>query len=103
MQRWKVMRRLNYAENEDGTYDWTLLKKLLENNVMSIDFTKSDGTKRNMICTLVPNYIDSSAKLQPDGINKKPANSIRVWDIEKHGWRSFRLDRINRTDIYPVK
>jgi hypothetical protein len=102
MRKLKVMKRLNYGENEDGTYDWQVLKALLECNVMAIDFTKSDGTERNMICTLVPNRIDPLVNPHVTAINKKPADSLRVWDIEKHGWRSFRLDRIKRTAIYPT-
>lgn len=94
---------MNYGMDENGRYSWHMLKRLLEFNVMSVNFTKTDGSARNMICTLNPLYIDGSVKPDRNAINKNPTDSIRVWDIEKHSWRSFRLDRITSTAIYPTK
>ena len=71
----------------------TNLKRLLSKNVVMVDFTKADGTKRTMKCTLRKDLIKATtkptkkAKLQNE-------NVMCVWDIEKDAFRSFRLDSV---------
>ena len=69
------------------------LKNLLEQNVLTVDFTKLNGDKRVMTCTMrediKPAVKESTAK-------KKPNDAVvNVWDVNAKGWRSFRYDRIN--------
>jgi hypothetical protein len=79
------------------------VKSLLQVTEVEVEFTKSDGTVRTMRCTL------NDEKLPPpvavtgpvDGIvvetkqRKKPGEeSIRVFDLDKNEWRSFRFDRL---------
>ena len=67
------------------------LKKLLRENVVNVVFTKVNGEKREMTCTLLAD------KLPPQESKKEPresTNTISVWDLEKNNWRSFRLDSI---------
>jgi hypothetical protein len=80
--------------------DW--IKSLLQKGAITVTFTKADGTDREMLCTL------DLTKLPPvaapvDGIvkeakeRKKPdEHSLRVFDLEKNEWRSFRFDRLKK-------
>jgi hypothetical protein len=75
------------------------LKEVLQNSVVTVIFTKVDGTERKMNCTLLPEYIPQvvaeKQQLLTESLPKaENPNTIAVWDIESNGWRSFRLDSI---------
>ena len=88
--------------------DW--IKGLLQKSTITVTFVKADGTDREMLCTLnwdnIP--VDKAPKETPttpiDGIvkeSKKPRkepdpHSLRVFDVEKQEWRSFRFDRLKK-------
>ena len=86
------------------------VRGLLTNSEVTVTFTKADGTDRDMLCTLdhsripvsVAKPVSTTAPV--DGIvreSKKPRkepdpHSIRVFDLEKQEWRSFRFDRLRK-------
>jgi len=73
------------------------LKKLLHENTLSVLFTKKDGTQRAMLCTLMAEHLPVVDKQEGDEVKKERKESdtsIRVWDLEKKDWRSFRIDSI---------
>jgi hypothetical protein len=73
------------------------LKKLLQNNTLSVLFTKKDGTKRAMLCTLDANLLPVADKKEGDEVKKEKKQndeSLAVWDLEKNAWRSFRIDSV---------
>jgi len=85
--------------------DW--IKSLLQKSEITVTFVKADGTDREMLCTLNWDYIPSTAIISSspvDGIikeSKKPRkepdpHSLRVFDLEKQEWRSFRFDRLKK-------
>ena len=101
-----------YQEGDDQIKlqirEW--IKGLLQNSEINVTFTKADGTDRDMRCTLDHSRIPVSV-VKPvsttapvDGIvresrksKKEPdPHSIRVFDLEKQEWRSFRFDRLKR-------
>ena len=78
------------------------LKKLLEQNVLTVDFLKLDGDKRVMTCTLREDIKPAATKT--DAMSTKKVREISdavvsVWDVNAKGWRSFRYDRINAVNI----
>ena len=78
------------------------LKGLLEQNVVVVDFTKLNGDKRVMTCTLREDMKPAATKT--DALSQKKVREISdatvsVWDINAKGWRSFRYDRINSVNI----
>ena len=80
----------------------TDLKHLLEQNVLVVDFTKLDGDKRVMTCTLREDMKPPATKTDP--LSQKKVREISdavvsVWDLNAQGWRSFRYDRVNSVDI----
>lgn len=63
------------------------------NKKCKVIFTKKDGTERTMICTR--NLDTVPEKFHPVGGGPNfPDNQIRVFDLEKEEWRSFRVESI---------
>ena len=78
------------------------LKTLLEQNVLVVDFTKLNGDKRVMTCTLREDMKPRATK--DDAMSQKKVREVSdavvsVWDVNAKGWRSFRYERINAVDI----
>jgi len=92
----------------------TWVKSLLNNSEVTVQFVKSDGTTRDMRCTLdssrippVPvGTIFKSSTANPDGLDtlaesRKPRKepdpvTQRVYDLDQAAWRSFRYDRLKK-------
>ena len=78
------------------------LKLLLSQNVVTVDFTKLDGDKRVMTCTLREDIKPVATKADPMSQKKVREVSdavVSVWDVNAKGWRSFRYDRVNAVNI----
>jgi hypothetical protein len=101
-----------YQEGDDEVKlqirEW--VRGLLQNSEVTVTFTKADGTDRDMLCTLdhsripVKPVAPTTSTAPVDGIvreSKKPKkepdpHSIRVFDLEKQEWRSFRFERLRK-------
>ena len=74
----------------------------LKNNVCVVVFEKKDGTERSMKCTLQEGVIPEATKEDP--LSQKKIRSLNeevipVWDTEKNGWRSFRIDSVKSFSV----
>jgi hypothetical protein len=79
----------------------TLLQDL-KLHTCKIHFTKVNGEKREMICTLLPeNLPPQTNKTALEEAHKRPENqeTIAVWDLQKFAWRSFRVDSVEYAEI----
>jgi len=90
--------------------DW--VNSLLNKQEITVQFTKADGTDRDMKCTLnwdlIPPQPQKTTTGPVDGIvlesAKKPRKEpkepdpavIKVYDLEAQAWRSFRMDRLKK-------
>jgi acylphosphatase len=91
------------------------VQNLLGNTIVTVQFVKSDGTVRDMRCTLdrsrippappkpVPTEIEASSTVNIDGLaesrklRKEPDPvTQRVYDLDQNAWRSFRYDRLQK-------
>ena len=120
-EKYEVVRLLKgvpgtqYQEADDQVKEQirSWVRGLLTNSEISVTFTKADGTDREMLCTLVHSRIPVSvtkpvvlttSTAPVDGIvreSKRPRkepdpHSIRVFDVEKQEWRSFRFERLKK-------
>ena len=125
---WEQLEVFRLLKNQPGTVyqegneqeqkllrDW--VKNLLANSEVTVQFVKSDGTTRDMRCTLdssripppppkpVSEDIVSSSAVNIDGLTvtegKKPRKepdpvTQRVYDLDQGAWRSFRYDRLKK-------
>lgn len=75
--------------------DYSKLKSLLLQNkdrIFSVHFIKKDGSLRKMICRL-----EVHKDVKGVGVNlslEAASRILKVWDIQKAGWRSIPLDRV---------
>mgnify|MGYP003337753089 FL=1 len=97
-----------YQESDDHNKtimrDW--VRSLLQKTPITVSFVKADGTVRDMRCTLNWDLIPADKHPgQPpvDGIvresrqRKEPdEHSLRVFDLDKQEWRSFRFERLKK-------
>ena len=76
----------------------TKLKESLQSNEVGVTFTKRDGTERRMQCTLSASRIPGEQLPQGTGDTSSTETlskeAIKVFDLEKQAWRSFRYDSI---------
>jgi hypothetical protein len=69
------------------------IRSQLLQSTMSIEFIKTDGTVRKMLCTLQESIVLPYEK-KTDRVKPEHNSIISVWDIENEGWRSFVFERI---------
>ena len=69
------------------------IEETLVKNVCDVKFTKVDGTERVMRCTLKPDFVPSPEH-KPESNRTVNESVLPVWDLEKKGWRSFRIDSV---------
>lgn len=78
------------------------LKQIIQNNVVTLFFTKVDGTEREMRCTLLPEYLpdqyrNKNTQLLQESLGRlENANTLSVWDLDANAWRSFRCDSVTK-------
>ena len=64
-----------------------------------IVFTKKDGTERTMHCTLSESNIPADKKPKAETNSTSSGSALRVFDLEKSEWRSFRWDSVTMVEI----
>lgn len=75
------------------------VRDILRENSAEILFTKKDGTKRLMKCTLQEDQIVMQEKKTERTI-KSNDNVLAVWDLEAAGWRTVNLNTIESVKVY---
>ena len=82
----------------------TQLKEIIQNNVVTVYFTKVDGTEREMKCTLMVEYLpdqyqNNNTQLLQESLGRlENVNTLSVWDLDANSWRSFRCDSVTRIE-----
>lgn len=90
------------AEKEFEEFKTWTLGLLHDRNTkdLCITFTKKDGTERDMRCTLVEETIPQDKHPKTEGTTSTSSGSaVRVFDIEKQEWRSFRWDSVTKVSF----
>jgi len=73
------------------------IRNLLRQAVVTVVFTKGDGTVREMKCTLSEQFLP--AQEISESKRKSSPDACPVWDMEKQAWRSFRWDSISKISL----
>ena len=82
-------------------YTYDEIKVLLAgNDRVTVEFVKANAEARIMQCTIKESLIPGGFLPKSEKIVKPNADTIRVFDTEKNGWRSFRVDSV--TNVTPV-
>lgn len=75
----------------------SLIKSLSE-GVAKVTFLKKDGTYREMVCTRNPSLISAEHQPKNEKEIKENEDCIKVFDIEKQGWRSFNFSSVKEVN-----
>jgi len=72
------------------------MMEMLQTSQCRVIFTKLNGEERDMVCTLKNDVIPKATK---DPITQKKVRDLNeevlaVWDVNKEGWRSFRISNV---------
>lgn len=74
------------------------IKTILGHDIVRVSFTKVDGTKREMYCTLQNEFIPGHKQYYSDDEgaprSKQSESTVSAFDLEKTDWRSFRIDSV---------
>lgn len=78
---------------------WTKqsVAELARENVIRVTFTKSDGTERIMVCSLMDQYLPPMME-DAEVITKDNPNVLAVMDLQARSWRSFRINSIIKVE-----
>lgn len=69
----------------------------LRKRVIEVHFVKVNGENRVMQCSLMPEILPESYANdinEEQTFHKENPNVIAAWDVQKGGWRSFRVDSV---------
>lgn len=73
-----------------------ILKALLGSQFFSVVFTKSDGTKRKMLCKLgVKKYLKGGQKSYDD----KAKGHLTVYSVNDKGYRTVNLNTLEQIKV----
>lgn len=77
------------------------VRDTLRADIVTVEFTKADGTLRKMRCTLQESYLPEAvtAKTVDKEARKEVETALAVWDLDNVGWRSFRIDSIKSITV----
>lgn len=74
------------------------IRQLLQNGNLLVTFTKANGDKRLLRCTLRADAIPQpTAKKAPSAAPTQGAAQA-VWDLDAGAWRSFRWDSVQEIE-----
>jgi len=82
--------------SEKIMFDRNELKNKLYKSICKVVFVKANGEPRIMHCTLNESMIPVQEEKTNEETKTRKENTdlIAAWDVEKNGWRSFRIDSI---------
>lgn len=68
------------------------MREILHKDVVVVTFTKKNGEDREMVCTLMPEFLPVRQEDTTASPAKSPASDtvVTVWDLDKQDWRSFK-------------
>ena len=85
------------------TYDRDTLLKDITENVCEVFFTKVNGEKRALRCTLrndiLPESYRNSEEPKVKDFHRTNPDVLAVWDLQNSGWRSFRIDSVEYVQV----
>jgi hypothetical protein len=73
-------------------------ESVLKNEIVTITFTKKDGTEREMRCTLKQTLLPLAEVVESTNEDKpkraKSETSVSVYDLDLNSWRAFSIDSV---------
>lgn len=92
---------LRYNMTEVVTLNREYISKMLHENICEVTFTKVNGEKRVMPCTLKDGVVPIIEHKEGSEPKKPNLDILSVYCLDKKEWRSFRV--ANVTDVKVVE
>jgi len=89
-------------ESELYTLQDVISELLVLDKPVIVEFEKVDGTTRRLVCTRNPKLVTENYEVfskKSNSPKEKNDYVMAVWDLENHGWRSFRHDSVKTVDV----
>ena len=99
--RWEEVTQVSFTPTEEPvptTPTRDMVIQQLRTAEVLVEFVKADKTHTSMHCTLCEDLIPESARSSDPQVNTDP-NLIKVYALDRNGWRSFRLERMTRFQV----
>ena len=91
----KIERTGIFPKNVKEIFSYNVMKNELSKGICEVTFTKKNGEERVMPCTL--DFYQIPEEHHPKGNNTVSKQEvISAWCTDKNGWRSFRVDSVNK-------
>lgn len=89
------------ASTVDEAYELSkeLKKAMHGESVVNFSFMKMDGTTRDAYGTLNEEALRKNNALPKDAGYDVPDDVVRYYDVDKDGWRSFRIENLISVDF----
>lgn len=84
------------ALTEEQLVEIKALRSKLSIGRWIVEFIKADGSHRVMECTLDSRLIPNTEANAKEQVEKAVSAAVRVFDLEKGEWRSFRFDSLQK-------
>ena len=84
---------IKFTTEDIGQRRQTLVEEL-KNKVCVVEFTKVDGTLREMPCTLDISHMPPPAINEHHKTKPFKPEVLSVWCTDKQAWRSFRVENV---------
>ena len=87
------------ADQSNPSWQAEYLKEALRKGEINVKFVKKDGSERDMRCTLNADLLPPEPVQEHLDVAVQPQKAVnpdvlKVWDLDKNAWRSFRLESI---------
>lgn len=76
------------------------LVDILRQRSAVISFTKKNGERRTMFCTLKQEFLPALDPKKANGTRRKSETALPIFDMEIQQWRSFRLDSLESLTVF---
>jgi glutaredoxin 3 len=92
----KITTYIGGYEQLENSFLTDIEKEFKLGHTLEVEFTKSDGEVRKMLCTRNPKVISENLISDKKTERTKTPNPevISVFDLDKNSWRSFRLNSV---------
>ena len=90
-----------YVYTETNPANPENIRKLLQEHICTVSFTKINGETREMPCTLRKDVVPPALVTEntDKAERKRSDNTMSVWCTDANGWRSFRYDSVTRVVV----
>lgn len=79
------------------------MQDILNRNEVKVIFLKKDGSLRTMKCTRNFDIMQINTGINEEslikGTGKESEDVLKVFDLEKSAWRSFRVDSVQSIEV----